>query len=110
MVCSPLPQSGFFQIEYHYFIILEKLNLWTLHVRCHQFHAWFLINVFSGVKYCPLPFKQSALVFLLGTCVTIPCSVASPAAVLHLDMSAANAICKCTDIFNNSCLKLKESS
>jgi hypothetical protein len=46
--------KDFFQnVEYRYHSILEKLNLRTLHIRRRHFDALFLINVFSGAKYCP---------------------------------------------------------
>jgi hypothetical protein len=63
---------------------LEKLNLQTLHIR--HIDALFLINVFSGAKYCPCAWKQSAFVFPLGTYVTLPRSVAPSATALQQDM------------------------
>jgi hypothetical protein len=45
--------SFFYDIEYHYDITLEKLNLQTLHIRRRHIDALFLINSFCGTKYCP---------------------------------------------------------
>jgi hypothetical protein len=51
--CCPLPQKIFYDIEYHYDITLEQLNLQTLHVRRRHIDALFSINAFCGTKYCP---------------------------------------------------------
>jgi hypothetical protein len=51
---AALFHKTFFQdVEYHHDNISEKLNLQTLHIRRRHFVALFLINVFSGTKYCP---------------------------------------------------------
>jgi hypothetical protein len=39
--CCPLPQKIFYDVQYHYDIILEKLNLQTLHVRRRHIDALF---------------------------------------------------------------------
>jgi hypothetical protein len=50
--------------------------------------------------------KQSAFVFLLGTYVTLSCSLALQARCV----SAANAVCKSTDIFRNSGVNIKKQN
>jgi hypothetical protein len=50
---AALCHNRFFQdVEYHYSNLLEKLNLLTLFTRHRHSDALFLINVFSGAKYC----------------------------------------------------------
>jgi hypothetical protein len=58
-----LPQKFFYDIEYHYDIILEKLNLQTLHIKRRHIDALFLLHAFCGTKYCPSVVE----VFPLGT-------------------------------------------
>jgi hypothetical protein len=77
----------FFQdVECHCDNILEKLNLQTLHIRRRHFSALFLINVLVTLYIAPLSWKQSAFVFLLGTYVTLPLSVAPSATALQQDV------------------------
>jgi hypothetical protein len=77
----------FFQdVEYHCDNLLEKLNLLTLHIKRRHADALFVIHVFSSAKCCPSVHETAAFVFLLGTYVTLPCSVAPPATALQLDM------------------------
>jgi hypothetical protein len=53
-IFAAICQKNLFQdVEYHYENISEKLNLQTLHIRRRHFDAPFLINIFSGTKYCP---------------------------------------------------------
>jgi hypothetical protein len=104
-----LCHSRVFQdVEYHYDSILEKLNLQTLHIRHCHFDALFLINVFSSTKYYPSVLEtvsihvptQNIHNFAMFSCSFSHCPSARY-------VSAANAVCKSTDIFNNSCLSVK---
>jgi hypothetical protein len=112
-ILSPFPQYIFQVVEYYYGSILEKLNLQTLHIRRRHSDALFLISVFNVAKFrAPLSSKQSAFVVLLGTNgrnftkFTYSYShCPSPRCV-----PAANAVCKCTNIFNNLCLSVKSLS
>jgi hypothetical protein len=78
--------------DHHYFNISHSLLNDYLNfvvvvvVRRHHFDALFLINVFSGTKYCPSVWKQLAFVFPLGTYVTLPRSVAPSATALQQDV------------------------
>jgi hypothetical protein len=101
----------FFQdVEYHYDNILDKLNLQTLHNRRRHFDALFLMSLVA-LNMVPLSWKQSAFVFLLGTYVTLPRSVAPSATVLQLevfllDMQFVNILI----FFSNSCLNVRSLS
>jgi hypothetical protein len=77
-----LPQTFFQDVEYHYDIILEKLNLQTLHIRRRHFDALFLTNAFRA----PLPWKLSVFLFPLGTHVILLRSVAPSATALQQDV------------------------
>jgi hypothetical protein len=51
---AALCHNRFFQdAEHHHDNILEKLALQALHIRRRHFDAVFLINAFTGTKYCP---------------------------------------------------------
>jgi hypothetical protein len=65
--------------------LLEKLNLLILQIRHCHFDALFIINVFSGAKCCPSVLKAVGIC-VLGASITLPCSVASLATALQLDM------------------------
>jgi hypothetical protein len=96
-------------VEYHYSNILEKFNLLTLRIRRHHFDALFLINIFSGAKCCPSDLETVGIrvptryirnftmfSFSSSHCPSARC------------VSAANAVCKATDIFRNSGLNIKK--
>jgi hypothetical protein len=106
---QPFATIDFFQDrEYHYDNLLERLNLLTLHNRHRHFDALFLINVFIGTKCCPSVFETVGIrVHTLNignfTLFTRCSSTTLPSARW---VSAANAVCKPTDIFNNSYLSL----
>jgi hypothetical protein len=70
-------------MEYRYDKLLEKLNFLALLIRRRQTDALFYMSLVAP-SVASLPSKQSALVFLLGTYVTLPCSVAPPATALQL--------------------------
>jgi hypothetical protein len=84
---AALCHKRFFQdVEYHYDIILEKLNLQTLHIRRCHFDALFLINAFLELNIAPLSWKLPAFVFQLGTYVILPRLVAPSATALQQDV------------------------
>jgi hypothetical protein len=80
---AALCHSRFFQdVKYYYDIILEKLNMLTLHIRRRHFDALFLIIVFSGIKYCPS---------VLGTVgIRVPSAIALRLDVFLLQMQFVN--------------------
>jgi hypothetical protein len=83
---AALCHKRFFQdVEYHYDIILGKLNLQTLHIRRRHFDALFLMNAFCGTNYCP-SVLETVFVFPLGTYVILPRSVAPSATALQQDV------------------------
>jgi hypothetical protein len=91
----PFATINFFQdVKYHYKNISEKLNLQALYTRPIQVDALFLINDFSGTKYCPS---------VLESYVTLPRS-ATPS---DRFVAPANVAYNCTDIFSNSYLNVK---
>jgi hypothetical protein len=106
-----LPQNIFQDVEYHYDNILEKFNLQTLHIRRRHFDALFLINAFSGTKYCPSVLEtvgirvptRNTRNFTMFSCSFSHC----PSARCVFD---ANTVYKSTDIFSKSCLSLKSHS
>jgi hypothetical protein len=104
-----LLQKIFYDIEYHYDIILEKLNLQTLHIRRRHIDALFLINAFCGTKYCPSVLETVGLrvpTRNIRNFTTFSCSFSHcPSA-----RSAANAVCKSIDIFSKSRLSLNSLS
>jgi hypothetical protein len=84
---QPFVRADSFQdVEYHCHNISEKLNLLTLHIRRHHSCALFLINAFSGAKCCPSVLETVDIRVLLGTDITLPCSLAPPATALQLDV------------------------
>jgi hypothetical protein len=106
---QPFATLDFFQdVEYHYDNILEKLNLQTLHIRRRHFDALFLINAFSGTKYCSSVLEtvgirvptRSIRNFTAFSCSFSHCPSAKC-------VSAHNAVCKSIDIFSNYCLNVK---
>jgi hypothetical protein len=50
-------------MEYRYDKLLKRLYLLTLHNRRRHFDALFLINVFSGAKFCPSILETVGLQF-----------------------------------------------
>jgi hypothetical protein len=93
----------FHDMEYHYVITLEKLNLQTLHIRRRHIDALFLINTFCGAKYCPSALETVGLRVStrnIRNYNMFSCSVSHcPSARC---VSAANAVCKSMDIFSKS--------
>jgi hypothetical protein len=80
---ATLCHNRFFQhVEYHYNNLFEKLHLLTLHIRRLHFDALSLV----ALNVAPLSLKQLAFVFLPGTYVTLPRSVAPSAIALWLDV------------------------
>jgi hypothetical protein len=109
---AALCHKRFFQdMEYHYDIILEKLNLLTLHIRRHHIDALFLINAFYGTKNCPSVLETVGLRiptrnirnFTTFSCPFSHCLSARC-------VSAANAVCKSIDIFRKPCWSLSSLS
>jgi hypothetical protein len=98
-------------VEYYYDIILEQLNLQTLHIRRRHFDALVLINAFIGSKYYPSVLEIFGIrvpTRNIRNFTTFNCSFSHcPSARC---VSAANAICKSADIFSKSCLSLKSLS
>jgi hypothetical protein len=100
----PCPSRFFQNAEYHYDDILEKFNLQTLHIRCRHFNNLFLINVFSGTKYCPSVFETVGIRVLtrkIRNFTTFSCSFSHCPSARRV--SVANVACKYTDTDNNSC-------
>jgi hypothetical protein len=105
---AALCHKRFFQdMEYYYDILLEKLNLHTLHIRRRHIDALFLINAFCGTKNCPFVLETVRLRVLtrnIRNFTTFSCSFSHcPSARC---VSAANAVCKSTDIFSKPCLSV----
>jgi hypothetical protein len=95
-------------VEHKYDNVLEKLNFLMLHNRRRQLDALFLINVFSGAKCCssdletvgirvPTRYIRNFTMFSFSSsrCPSARC------------VSAANSVCKRTDIFSNLYLSVK---
>jgi hypothetical protein len=103
---TALCHKRFFKnVEYHYVNILEKLNLQTLHIRRRHFVALFLIHAFSGTKYCPSVLETVGIrvpTRNIRNFTTCSCSLSH--CLSARCVSATNAVCKSTDIFNKSCL------
>jgi hypothetical protein len=82
--------------------------LLTFHNRHHQFEASFLINIYSGTKWCPSVLETVGLPvptrnirnFTMFTCSSshFPSSRC---------VSAANVVCKHRDNFDTSCFIVK---
>jgi hypothetical protein len=109
---AALCHKRFFQdMEYHYDIILEKLNLQTLHIRRRHIDALFLINAFCGTKNCPSVLETVGLrvpTRSIRNFTTFICTFSHcPSARC---VSAANAVCKSIDIFRKSCWSLNSLS
>jgi hypothetical protein len=109
---AALCHKRFFQdVEYHYDNILERLNLGTLHIRRRHFNALFLINAFSGTKHCPSVLETVSIrvpTRNIRNFTMFSCSFSHyPSARC---VSAANSVCKSTDIFCKSSLSLKSLS
>jgi hypothetical protein len=105
---QPFAAVDFFQdVKYHYDAILEKIKLQTLHIRRH-FDASFLLNVFTGSKYYLSVFEAVSIhaptrnvrSFTTFSCFFSQCSSTRC-------VSTAAAVCKCTDVFDTSCLSVK---
>jgi hypothetical protein len=79
----------------------KKINLQTLRIRRRHFD--FLINVFNGIKCFP------SVLETVGKRVHTWNSARSVAPSAEY-VSAANAVYKRTDIFNNSCSSIKSLS
>jgi hypothetical protein len=96
----------FHNVEYHYDIILEKLNLQTLHIRRRHVDALFLINAFcGGTKHCPSVLETVGLrvpTRNIRNFTTFSCLFSHCPSVRCV--SAANAVCNSIDIFSKSCL------
>jgi hypothetical protein len=109
---QPFATKDFFQdVEYHYDNILEKLNQRTLPIRRRHFDALFLINVFSDTKYCPSVLETVSIrvpTRNIRNFTTFSCSFSH--CLTARCISAANAVCKSTDIFSKSCFSLKSLS
>jgi hypothetical protein len=106
---QPFATLDFFQdVEYHYDNILDKLGFQTLHIRRLHFDALFLRNAFSGTKHCPSVLETVGIrvpTRNIRNFTTFSCSFSHcPSARC---VSAANAVCKSTDIFSKSCLNAK---
>jgi hypothetical protein len=101
----------FYDIEYHYDIILEKLNLQTLHIRCRRIDALFLINAFCGIKHCPSVLETVGIrvpTQNIRNFTTFSCSFSHcPSARC---VSSTNAVWKLIDIFSKSHLSLNSLS
>jgi hypothetical protein len=106
---AALCHSRFFQfMQYHCSNILEGFNLLTLQIRLRRFDAFFLINVFNGIKCCSFVLETVGLLapirnirnFNMFTCSSSHCPSARC-------VSTANAVCKSADIFSTSCLSVK---
>jgi hypothetical protein len=95
---AALCHKRFFRdMEYHYDIILEKLNLQTLHTRRRHIDALFLINAFCGTKNCPSVLETVGLrvpTLNIRNFTTFSCSFSH--------CPSANAVCKSIDIFRKS--------
>jgi hypothetical protein len=102
-ILQSLQQSIFQDIQYNYDNLPEKLNFQTLHIRRRHSDALFLINLFSGAKYC------SSVLSTVG--IRVPArnirnftmfNCPSSHRPLAICVSAAKVVCKYTDIFRNS--------
>jgi hypothetical protein len=95
-------------MEYHYDHLLETLILLTVHNRCPHINALFLINIFSGTKCCSSVLETVGLRvptrnmhnFNMFTCPSSHCPSARC-------VSTANAVGTFTDVFRNSCSRVK---
>jgi hypothetical protein len=105
-----LCQNRFFpQIHYSYVNALEHLNFHTLSSRRRHLDALFLVNVYTGFKFCPflletvgihVPVRKfrDFLLFNVGSSHKSFPSARSA--------SAANTICKDTDVFSKQLVTL----
>jgi hypothetical protein len=50
---QPFVTIDFQDIQYQYDDLLEKSNVWALHIRRHISDALFLIHIHGEVKCCP---------------------------------------------------------
>jgi hypothetical protein len=107
LLLQPFARKDFFMML-NIIMTMYWENLQTLHIRRRHFDAVFLINVFSGTKQC-----QSVLETVgirvptrnIRNFNTFSCSLSHcPSARC---VSAANAVCKYTDIFSKSYLSVK---
>jgi hypothetical protein len=106
---AALCHNRFFQdVWCQYGTILEKLNLQKPHISCRHSDALFLINIYNGAKCCPCPLEAvdtHVPARDVGNFSRFSCSFSHCLSIRSV--SAKNDVCKCTDIFNNSCLSLK---
>jgi hypothetical protein len=99
-----LCQNGFFpQIHYNYVNAVKHLNFHTLSSKQRHLHALFLVNVYTGFKFCP-PLLETVGIhvpvrnFRDFPLFTVGFSHKSwPSA---RSASAANTICNNIDIFS----------
>jgi hypothetical protein len=95
-------------MDSHYISMLDTLNLWSLHTRCRNIDALFVICVFRDVINCPSVLETVSIRvpsrnihnFSLFCCSSSHC----PSARCVL---AANIVCNSLDIFRNSKIRLK---
>jgi hypothetical protein len=78
--------------------IIEKIKFVDIAYQVSSLRRLFLINVFTGTKYFSSLLQTGD--------IRVPTLSHSVAPSVRC-VSIANAICKCTYIFNNSCLSVK---
>jgi hypothetical protein len=81
-----LPQQIFQDVQYYYDNLLERLNLLTLRNSRLQFDAFFLINVFSGIKYRSSVLETVEIRVPTRNIRNLACSHARLATALKLDV------------------------
>jgi hypothetical protein len=100
---EPFGTADFFKIlSDHNDNLFGKLSLLTLHIRRRHSGILFSMNVLNGANCCPLSQKGTEFVFLLGTYVTLPCSVAPTATGRQQDAFLLVIEFKSRDIFRIS--------
>jgi hypothetical protein len=99
--------------DYNYEDILVRLNFLTLYLRRRHLDALFLINVFKGKISCSSVFDIVSLRIPTRsirdyTTFTVHRNFKVSASARCV--SAANAVCRCIDIFNKDCILLTDVS
>jgi hypothetical protein len=100
--------SFFPQIHYSYQNAFEHLNFLTVISRKHYLDVFFLVNVFSGYKFCPPSLETVGIRSASGNLRDVPYfTVVFSRKNYPCARCAANTMYKKVDIFRNNVVILK---
>jgi hypothetical protein len=109
-VCALCYKRFFPQVDYSYDLALDQLKLHTLHKRRCHLDALFLTQVYRGSKFCPSVFETVGLRvpvrYIRDFSMFNVCSSSKNCPSARC-ASAANVVCRDSDIFGTKPLSLK---